>query len=330
METPERILVTGAAGYVAKFLIPELRKRGHHLVGVDRKPMDHVDLDRTVQGDLADPYVCESALEDIDMVYHLAAAKGDWGISEEEYFHDNLEATDVLLDVGQDMGVHDWFFYSTVSVLGPSDEALDEEADLQPVIPYGKSKAKAEKLFWTYAEDVPSARIMILRPSAIYGPENPPETNIYRLIDAIERGHFVMVGKGEALKTTSHMDNLIAATLFLQDRLFADPEPRTETFIYVDNPVMPTRDLVDTIYRLLGKKPPSFYLPLGLAKTIAQVSDVAADLTGIDFPITAARIEKFCTSTYFDASALRATGFEQPVSNEDALARTVDWHLKEA
>jgi len=57
------------------------------------------------------------------------------------------------------------------------------------------------------------------------------------------------------------------------------------------------------------------------------VSDFAADLTGIDFPITAARIEKFNRSTNFDASKIREHGFEQPVSNADTLRRTVDWHL---
>jgi nucleoside-diphosphate-sugar epimerase len=51
-------------------------------------------------------------------------------------------------------------------------------------------------------------------------------------------------------------------------------------------------------------------------------------VTGNDFPITAARIEKFNRSTNFDASAIRELGFEQPVSNEEALRTTVEWHLQ--
>jgi nucleoside-diphosphate-sugar epimerase len=64
-----------------------------------------------------------------------------------------------------------------------------------------------------------------------------------------------------------------------------------------------------------------------VASSIAAVSDVAADLTGTDFPITAARIEKFNRSTNFDASKIREEGFEQPVSNGEALRKTVEWHL---
>lgn len=33
--------------------------------------------------------------------------------------------------------------------------------------------------------DDPEARVLIIRPSVVYGPVGPPSTNIYRLIDAI-------------------------------------------------------------------------------------------------------------------------------------------------
>lgn len=67
-----------------------------------------------------------------------------------------------------------------------------------------------------------------------------------------------------------------------------------------------------------------------MATPVAALADFAAELTGIDVPITAARIEKFCTPTSFDGSAIRELGFEQPVSNEEALRRTVAWHEKNA
>jgi hypothetical protein len=60
---------------------------------------------------------------------------------------------------------------------------------------------------------------------------------------------------------------------------------------------------------------------------LAKISDWTANLTGIDFPITAARIEKFNRSTNFAADKIREEGFDQPVSNKEALQRTVEWHL---
>lgn len=316
------LLITGASGYIASHLVPALKGQGYTLIGVDRRKEAPPQLDHFIQGDLVNPDLCARAVRNADAIFHLAAARGDWGISEAEYYRDNVDATRSLIEAGRDEGIRDWIFYSTVSAMGPSDEPLDEEAQLRPQIPYGRSKAEAERLFQVLADECPSCRILVVRPSAVYGPENPPDTNIYRLTEAISAGRFVMVGEGRTLKTTSYIENLIAATTFLTDQL----SEGLQTYIYVDEPVLSTGTLVQKISRLLGKQPPSWRIPLSVAKPIASLADLGAALTGIDVPITAARIEKFCTSTYFDGSAIRELGFQQPVSNEEALRRTVNWH----
>ena len=189
---------------------------------------------------------------------------------------------------------------------------------------YAASKVEAETLFQQLATEDPEARVLILWPSTVYGPGNSPSTNIYRLVDAIYHRRFAMVGPGDAIKSNSHIENLLDATFFLMDRM----ERGVQTYIYVDEPALTTGTLVERIYKLLGKSPPSWRIPLSVASPIATVSDWAADLTGIDFPITAARIEKFNRSTNFDGSKIREEGFEQPVSNKEALRKTVEWHLQ--
>lgn len=318
------ILITGCSGYIGSRLAERLENRGCDVQGVDREPYKGNALSGVVTGDLLKPSTLDRTDLNVDCICHLAAAKGDWGISEEEYYRDNLEATRVLIEAGKEAGVKDWVFYSTVSAMGPSHEPISEDAGFDPINPYGASKAEAEKLFHQLAAEDPEARILIVRPSVVYGPGNPPNTNIYRLIDAIYTGRFAMVGPGEAIKSTSYIDNLLVATLFLMDRI----EHGVQTYIYIDEPALSTGELVKRIYRLLGKTPPSWHIPLSVAKPVAYVSDIAASVTGIDFPITAARIEKFNRSTNFDASAIRTLGFEQPVSNEDALRATVVWHLR--
>jgi nucleoside-diphosphate-sugar epimerase len=317
------ILVTGAAGFIGSFLVRELVERGHKVQGADRAPMDDLPLDTSVVGDLCNPTVARRAVAGVDRILHLAAARADWGLSEEEYYRDNLDVTRTVIEAGKNEGVKNWVFYSTVSVMGPSHDPLPEDAGFSPIEPYGASKAEAETLFRQLAEEDPEARVLILRPSAVYGPENPPDTNIYRLVDAIYNRRFAMVGSGQALKTTSYLENLLSATFFLMERM----ERGLQTYIYVDEPVLTTETLVERVYKFLGKTPPSWYIPLGIAGPTARLSDIAADFTGIDFPITAARIEKFNRSTNFDASKIRREGFEQPVPNEEALRRTVEWHL---
>ncbi|MCS3655580.1 NAD-dependent epimerase/dehydratase family protein [Salinibacter ruber] len=318
------ILVTGCSGYIASFLIPALKERGHTTLGVDRVSYGGEDLDEFRQADLVEDNSLSGMVNQADAILHLAAAKGDWGISEEEYYRDNLGVTRNVIEAGVEAGVKDWIFYSTVSTLGPHREAVGEEADFNPINPYGASKAEAEKLFQQLANEYPGNRVLTIRPSVVYGSNNPPSTNIYRLVDAIYNRRFAMVGPGDALKSTSYIENLLEATLFLMERM----EQGLQTYIYVDNPVLTTGTLVERIYRLRGKAPPSWHIPLSIASPIATVSDWTADLTGIDFPITAARIEKFNRSTNFDASKIREEGFEQPVSNEEALRKTVEWHLQ--
>lgn len=292
--------------------------------------MDILRLDReagpndTVRCDLTEPAGYRHLFDGVQCVLHLAAAKGDWGISAEEYHRDNVEATEALLSAGREAGITKWIFYSTVSVLGPSDVPLSEDAAPNPVNSYGSTKLACEEMFHQFAADDEAAEVLIIRPSAVYGPGNPWNTNIYRLIEAIYRRRFVMVGDGAVCKTTSYIENLVDATLFLLERM----RPGVQIYHYVDEPVMTMDDMVETIYALLQRRRPRFRVPLPVASGLARLADTIADWTKTDLPITSARIRKFCTGTVFSASRIRDAGFEQPVSNTDALKRTVDWYVE--
>lgn len=320
-----KILVTGSSGFVGSHLVPALQSRGHQVVGIDRNEPETGEPDVFIQGDLLNTEVLQRGIDGVDAVYHLAAAKDDWGISREEFFRENVDVTQHILDASVRENIRTHIFYSTVAVHGPGEEPTDESAPYSPTIAYGESKVECEKLYKQYAADNSEASVLLLRPSAIYGVQQPWRTNMYRLIDAIYKKRFLMIGNGDALKTTSYIENLLAANLFLVDQLTEG----IETYIYVDEPIMPTHLLVSWIYDEMGRTPPSWSIPLPVAEALARVSDVTADLTGIDFPITAARIRKFCTSTVFNASAIRDLGFTQPVSNEEAVRDTVRWQLQQ-
>jgi nucleoside-diphosphate-sugar epimerase len=321
----KRILLTGCSGYIGRTLVPYLKQRGFSVIGLDRKPYPYPvgTLDGFVRADLRDEAELRQALDGVDTVFHLAAARTDWGLSSKEYFGDNVSATRTLIHVGGERGVNNWLFFSTVGVMGPSISPLDESAPIAPLNAYGESKAAAEDLFRRLASRRPSAHVLIIRPSAVFGPDNPPNTNVYRLIDAIYKNKFVMVGKGDAIKATSYIENLVAATLFLTDRM----QEGVQIFIYVDEPKLSTAETVRLICRFLQKRSPQWSIPLGIAAPLAQLADFTAAVIRKDLPITAARIKKFCRSTNFNATKLRSVGFEQPVLIEEALRRSVEAYL---
>lgn len=319
-----RVLLTGSSGFIGPHLIKALTRRGDYVIGLDRVAPSSVEPHVFVEGDLTDDETAEKGLaHDVDLIAHLAAARVDWGLSDDQYIKDNVEATRRVIEAGREAGVKRWVFYSTVGVLGPSAVPLDDTAPLAPEGIYGESKARAEGLFDELAQTDPEAEITIVRPSAVFGPGNPPDTNVYRLIDAIHRRRFVMIGPGDNTKTVSYLPNLIEATVFLTERM----SPGIQKYIYVDAPALTTRDLVDLLYSALGKRPPSWRVPLSLARALAYPSDMVARIMGVDLPITSARIQKFCRSTHFDRRALDRTGFTPTHSPREALEATVEWYL---
>lgn len=319
--------MTGCAGFIGRRLLQVLRDAGHEVMGLDRVPCDGMPSNTFLHCDLLDERCYIDALATTDMVCHLAAARGDWGISEAEYFRDNLEATRTLIGAMKRTGVNKCLFYSTVAVLGPSDVALTEASIRKPINAYGASKAACEELFEDFVRADADARVIVLRPSAVFGPANPANTNVFRLIDAIYRRRFLMVGRGEEVKTTSFMENLLEAHRFLMRDRFSAGRKGYEIYHYVDSPAETTRALVTRIQACLERKPAVIALPRSLASLLGTFGDVAARFSGMDIPITSARIRKFCTPTNFAAEKIRALGYTQPISNEAATRMTVEWYL---
>lgn len=306
-------------------MIPALKRAGYTVTGLDRnEPAREDRLDRFIHGDVRAPQVLSEALGGVDTVIHLAAARGDWGIDEDEYYEENVGTTEALIEAGKRARIQRWIFYSSVSAIGPRERPGDEGTSLSPRGPYGGSKAQAEALFRGLASERPECEILILRPSVVFGPGHPPDTNVFRLIEAIHENRFLMVGDGSTPKSTSYIENLLAAHQFLMERM----EPGLAVYIYVDHPVLTTGEIVSVVCSALGRKPPRWSLPLGPTRRLAVVFDWLASLLNVDLPITKARIEKFCRGTNYDASAIRELGFSQPVHNREALRRTVAWHLE--
>ncbi len=85
-----KILVTGSAGFVAGYLVDELLKAGHEVVGIDNyskygpieKSYDHHPKYHFVEGDCKDTALMNELIEDCDQVIAIAAMIG--GIT---YFH---------------------------------------------------------------------------------------------------------------------------------------------------------------------------------------------------------------------------------------------------
>lgn len=147
-----KVLVTGHRGYIGMVLTPMLRAAGHDVHGLDTdlfagcrfgpepEPVPTLQLDiRDVQAE---------HLAGFDAVIHLAALSNDplGNLDPGLTFAINEHASVRLARLAKQAGVQRFLFSSSCSLYGAAGDAfLTEEADFNPVTPYGVSKVRVEQ-----------------------------------------------------------------------------------------------------------------------------------------------------------------------------------------
>ncbi|MGB8030155.1 MAG: SDR family oxidoreductase [Terracidiphilus sp.] len=148
-----RILLTGDKGYIGAVMVPMLLQEGHAVVGLDcdwfeqsafgdllaRIPSMKMDIRDLRASDLAG----------FDAVVHLAALSNDplGDLHPELTYEINHFASVRLAKLAKENGVQRFLFSSSCSTYGAAggDTLLNEEAELRPVTPYGRSKVLVEE-----------------------------------------------------------------------------------------------------------------------------------------------------------------------------------------
>jgi nucleoside-diphosphate-sugar epimerase len=145
---------------------------------------------------------------------------------------------------------------------------------------------------------------------------------MYRLIKAVDRGIYVQIGDGENKKSLTGVSNLIDATQFLWDTA-------VEQFTlvnYVDKPDLSSKRISEVIAAGLNRRVRKSPISLPLILALAKPLDIIARISGIDVPITKARIQKYLTPTLFAADRIRELGFVPSQNTEDAVREMVRWY----
>lgn len=147
-----RVLITGNLGYIGSAMAPLVEAAGHDVTGLD------VDFYSTcTYGPLAKQYptihkdlrdVQPEDLRGFDAILHLAALSNDplGNLNPDITYDINHRGTVHLAKTAKAAGVKRFIFSSSCSNYGSAgDTMLDENAELNPITPYGKSKVLAER-----------------------------------------------------------------------------------------------------------------------------------------------------------------------------------------
>lgn len=196
------MLVTGADGFIGSHLTEELVRLGADVRALcmynsngstgwlDTSPKDVRSSIEFVLGDVRDPRLVESALEGIDVVFHLAAliAIPYSYLAPTSYVETNVTGTLNILEAARRQGVGRVVHTSTSEVYGtPESVPISEDHPLRGQSPYSASKIGADKLAEAYhaSFEVP---VVTLRPFNTYGPRQSTRAVIPTILSQLISG----------------------------------------------------------------------------------------------------------------------------------------------
>jgi len=218
------ILLTGGAGYIGSIVARKLLSRGHHIRIMDtlnygfdpiREIMPNKDLD-LFPGDIRKSDDINDALNDTDVIIHLAAIVGDPActVQADNAIETNYLSTLRLAMAAKEKGIEKFIFSSTCSVYGANGTLMTEDSPLNPQSLYAQTKIYAENGITQFINE--GFEPVILRLSTLYGlsPRVRFDLVINYLTAKMMMDGTCMVFGGQQWRPFLHVDDAANSFLF--------------------------------------------------------------------------------------------------------------------
>lgn len=223
-----KALVTGCAGFIGSHLCEKLLNLGYEVIGIDcfRDFYDPAIKEKNLSNFINSQMftlirndICMmTTFPEVEFVFHLAAQAGvrsSWGKLFDHYTHDNVNATQYLLEGYKESKTLKKFVYSSSSsVYGDSVIfPVNEEIKPQPISPYGVTKLAAEYLCYLYHVNY-SLPTVSLRYFSVYGPRQRPDMIIHKIFTRImENNEIEIFGDGTQIRDFTYIDDVVWANI---------------------------------------------------------------------------------------------------------------------
>ncbi|MEJ2215545.1 MAG: NAD-dependent epimerase/dehydratase family protein [Gemmatimonadota bacterium] len=183
MTAGERVLITGATGFVGSHLVSALADGHFQLRALVRSTSDVRHLDalgvERWEADLRDAAALQNAVRDVDTVFHLAGLTR--ARNEAEFRDVNVDGTRRLVDaMAESRRPRKLVYVSSLAAVGPvrNGRPVRPDDEPHPLTAYGRSKLDAERLCLDVRDRF---AVVVLRPPAVYGPGDRDLLPFFRL-----------------------------------------------------------------------------------------------------------------------------------------------------
>lgn len=329
MATQDRVLITGASGFVGSAVARAAQQRGYQvrvLVRASSPRRNLAGLDaEVVEGDMRDQASVSRALEGVRYLFHVAADYRLWARDPGEIERNNLEGTGAVMRAALEQGVERVVYTSSVATLRVDGQttAATEDAPLaghEAIGAYKRSKVLAERLVEQMIAEA-GLPAVIVNPSTPIGAQDVRPTPTGRII--IEAA----TGKMPAFVDTGL--NLVNVEDVALGHLLALDHGRIGERYILGGDNVTLQQLLGEIAALAGRRAPKVKLPLWPLYPLARAAEAVAQLTGKEPFVTVDGLKMSKNRMFFSsAKAERELGY-RPGPHQAALRAALDWFGRE-
>ena len=321
-----KILITGASGFLGRYITAMLAQRGHTLHSLSRSSNPNLESFRVVQfqGDLANLDSVMRAAEGCLAVFHVAALTGHWG-RYADFYRSNVLGTQNIIKACQKLGIARLIYTSSPSVVfaGRNQTGVNESVPYPERFysPYPATKAEAEKMVLR-ASDA-TLHTVSLRPHLIWGPGDNHLAPTF--VNFARQGRLISVGNGLNLMDAVYVENAAEAHLIALDLLSTDPARIAgKSFFITNQEPWPLDRLLSAILQAYDLKAPIWHLPYALAYPLGGGAELlyrCLRLKG-EPRLTRFLVMELAHAHYFDPQRARdELGYRPRVSMDEGFKR---------
>jgi len=317
-------LITGAAGHIGNVLVRELLSRGEKvraliLPGEDTRSLDGLPVER-VEGNVLDLDSLRAAMQDVDVVFHLASLVSITKDQEELVRKVNVDGTRNVIEAVRDARVRRLVYTSSIHALErppigtPVNEALKFDPENAAGV-YDQTKAEASLLVKQAASEGLDA--VILCPTGVTGPYDFRRSEVGELILSFMQKRITFLVEG----AYDFVDVRDVATGQILARDYAKSG---ETYI-LGGERIELKLMHDLVKKVTGKDTKVLSFPLPVALIVAPIAELYYKVTKTRPRFTRYSIETVISNSEIYSDKAKAELGYKPRSLVNSIADTVRW-----